>query len=416
MSIATRLPERSALRAVLTHRLYRGATISMLLSGIAVSAAAPQIATFLVTELHASLTAAGLFYLTNLLAPVAGYVVGSRSDRSGNRLGLFRWCAVAGFVGWTAIAWSPVVWMPYVISALVLGFAGAAGSQVFAALHDALQAEASPNPEGVVSIVRMAVTAGWIIGPTLGAFGAAAFGIRPMLFATALCSLAQIIPMGFRADPAPRRGTEPDTGTDAPRPHPARAATVREMMPLFGFTVLYVFVYAGESVKYAFLPLYMQEDLRFSPALSGTVIGIQPLVELALMPLAAVVARRVGAVPLMVVGALFGVGANMLFAFSGTATGLLAGQVLMGGVWGVFAGLGILVAQRLLPHAVATASAVFMSSTAVSQALGGTLGGLGAGLIGLPHVFVVPAALAFVAAVGLGFTARRDRRRRPSGS
>jgi hypothetical protein len=51
------------------------------------------------------------------------------------------------------------VWMPFVISALVLAFAGAAGSQLFAAVHDNLQATASPVGDGVISIVRMALTA-----------------------------------------------------------------------------------------------------------------------------------------------------------------------------------------------------------------------------------------------------------------
>ena len=53
---------------------------------------------------------------------------GARSDRSGRRLGLFRWCALAGFVGWVAMASADRVWMPFVISAVVLAFSGAAGS------------------------------------------------------------------------------------------------------------------------------------------------------------------------------------------------------------------------------------------------------------------------------------------------
>ncbi|GAA3314861.1 MFS transporter [Arthrobacter ramosus] len=114
------------LRLVLETPLYRGATVAMFLSGLGFSAAAPQIASFLVHELHASLTVAGLYYLTSLTAPIAGYLVGARSDRTGRRLGLFRVCAVAGFLGWTGIAFSTQLWMPFVVSAIVLGFAGAA--------------------------------------------------------------------------------------------------------------------------------------------------------------------------------------------------------------------------------------------------------------------------------------------------
>ncbi|MGO7984265.1 MFS transporter, partial [Rhizobium johnstonii] len=76
------------------------------------------------------------------------------------------------------------------------------------------------------------------------------------------------------------------------------------------------------------------------------------------------------------------------FALTGTAAGMFAGQIFMGGVWGVFAGLGIVVAQRLLPGAVATASAIFMSATPVASALGGLTGGLGVGILGLPLVFL----------------------------
>jgi SET family sugar efflux transporter-like MFS transporter len=173
------------------------------------------------------------------------------------------------------------------------------------------------------------------------------------------------------------------------------------MRPLLFFTGLYICVYAGESIKYAFLPIYMNQQLHFAPALSGAIIGIQPMVELALMPVAVVVARRTGMMRLMVLAAGFGVAANLCFAFSGTAAGLFAGQVLMGGVWGVFATLGIIVAQRLLPTAIATASAIFISSTAIGSALGGLAGGLGVAAVGLPHVFVIPAIFALTAVAGL---------------
>lgn len=390
----TRSP--SAVRVVLRSPLYRGATVALFLSGLGFSAAAPQIARFLVDDLGSSLTTAGLYYLTNLTAPVAGYLIGRRSDRTGRRLGLFRICAAVGFVGWLAIAFSTELWMPFVISAVVLGFAGAATSQLFAAIHDELAAAPTPAADGVVSIVRMALTFGWVIGPVAGAFLAAQAGARAMLVATAVCTLAQILPLGTLRERAGAEAAVDGAATHAHAPVPLRA-----MAALLAFTGLFILVYAGEPIKYAYLPIYMDGQLHLPAALSGAVIGIQPLVELALMPVAVIVARRMGMLPLMAVGALFGVGANVLFATTGTAVGLFAGQILMGGVWGVFAGLGIIVAQRLLPTAVATASAIFLSAPALSSALGGLLGGLGAGALGLPAVFVIPAVLAFVAAAGL---------------
>jgi SET family sugar efflux transporter-like MFS transporter len=235
-----------------------------------------------------------------------------------------------------------------------------------------------------------------VVGPVAGSFLAAHTSLRTMLLATAVCTLAQIIPLW-----TVRFGVSPTAPGRL-----VRGPGVRAMLPLLTFTALYVLVYAGESIKYAYLPIYMNGELAVPSGLSGAVIGIQPLVEILLMPLAVVVARRTGMMRLLVVGAGLGVAANLCFALTGGVTGLFAGQVLMGGVWGVFAALGIVVAQRLLPTAVATASAVFLSSTALGLALGGVAGGIGAAEIGLPLVFLIPAALALAAAVGLALMAR----------
>jgi SET family sugar efflux transporter-like MFS transporter len=374
----------------------------MFLSGVATSAAAPQIALFLVNDLGASLPTAGLYYLTSLTAPVAGYLVGRRSDRTGARLGLFRLCALLGFVGWVAVAFSTQVWVPFVISALVLAFAGGAASQLFAAVHDQIAAEfpgRERDGDGVVAIIRMALTAGWVVGPALGSWFAAEFGLRAMLVATAVCGLCQIIPLGRLRTNPPEHRVAHDTVT---RTTPG----FRVMLPLLAFTGLYVLVYAGESVKYGFLPIYMTEGLHLAPGVSGAVIGIQPLVELILMPFSVIVGRRLGMMRLMAVGAVFGVAANLCFALTGTTVGMFAGQILMGGVWGIFAALGIITAQRLLPSAVATASAIFLTSTAVSSALGGLTGAVGVSVLGLPHVFLIPALFGLIATVGLALMAR----------
>ena len=393
----------SAARSVWASPLYRGATVALFLSGLGTSAAAPQITLFLVNDLHVSLTTAGLFYLTNITAPLAGYLIGARSDRSGKRLGLFRWCALAGFIGWVAMALADQVWMPFVISAVVLAFSGAAGSQLFTAVHDDLQTTANPVADGVVSIVRMALTAGWVVGPVLGSILATAAGSRVMLAATGACALAQIVPMGFARTGSARPGA---SASEVQAERLAQRPKLREMLPLLAFTGLYVFVYAGEPIKYGYLPIYMRDDLHLPTAVSGAVIGIQPLIELILMPVAVIVARRIGMMRLMILGAAFGVGANLCFALTGDVAGMFAGQILMGGVWGVFAALGIIVAQRLLPQAVATASAVFISSAAVASALGGLTGSLGVDVLGLPHVFFAPALYGLVATGGIAVMSR----------
>ncbi|WP_211244513.1 MFS transporter [Actinospica robiniae] len=402
-------PAPSVLRTVWDSPLYRGATLSLFLSGLGGSAVAPQITLFLVDDLHVSLTTAGLYYLTNLTAPLAGYLVGARSDRSGNRLGLFRLCTVAGFLGWIAMAAADRAWMPFAINALMLAFSLAAGSQLFAAVHDDLRGSDSAAADGVVSTVRMALTAGWIIGPVLGSLLAAAAGPRALLVAAGLLTLAQMLPLGFTrsgalgaAAVAAVRESEHAHG----EPEVSRRPGMRRMLPLFAFTGLFLLVYAGEPIKFGYLPIYMRDQLHVPTEVGGAVIGIQPLIELILMPIAVIVARRIGMLRLMTLGAALTVGANLCFALTGDTVGMFAGQILMGGVWGVFAALGIIVAQRLLPEAVATASAVYITSTAIANAFGGATGSLGVATLGLPHVFLASALYAAIATVGMAALSR----------
>jgi SET family sugar efflux transporter-like MFS transporter len=206
-------------------------------------------------------------------------------------------------------------------------------------------------------------------------------------------------------------GTLP--GTTAKKPGAGSAsASVRsaprltEMLPLLAFTGLFVLVYAGESIKYGFLLIYMDEQLHLEPAVRGAVIGIQPLIELCIMPFSVIIGRRIGIVWLMCIAAALGIAANLCFALWGDVVGMFVAQIFMGGVWGVFMVLGIIVAQRLLPNAVATASAIFMSSTALSSALGGLAGGIGVATLGLPHVFFIPAICSTLAVGGLALMAR----------
>jgi MFS transporter, SET family, sugar efflux transporter len=391
---------KSALRQVAASRFFLGATIAMFLSGLGTSAAAPQIVLFLVKELGASLPLAGFYYLTSLAAPVAGYFVGRYSDRTGNRLGLFRMCAVAGFLGWAGLALSTSIWMPFVIAVALLAISGATASQIFAAVHDQLSGKPDDANESVVAIIRMALTAGWIVGPVLGAWVAATYGLRPMLWMTAFCILLQIAPLG-RLNPTVK--LKPESASK-----PTRHSSLRAMFPLLIFTGLFVLVYAGEPVKYGFLLVYMEEQLKLSPAVRGAVIGIQPFIELLIMPFSIGLGRKLGNVWLMCIAAAMGVFANLCFALWSSAAGMFAGQILMGGVWGIFMVLGIIVAQRLLPNAVATASAIFMSSTALASALGGVTGGFGVALLGLPNVFLLPALFGGIAIVGLALMARTE--------
>jgi SET family sugar efflux transporter-like MFS transporter len=329
-------------------------------------------------------------------------MVGARSDRTGQRLGFFRICAIAGFLGWLAFAFSSQLWMPFVLSATILAFAGASMSQLFAAIHDDIDANPSATGDSVFATIRMSVTAAWIIGPVIGTTVAGAFGTRAVILMTAACAVAQIVPLGtIRLSTSIPRPTR--TGQ---APISARAS-LASMKPLLIFTALCLSFSASEAVKHAFLPIYMANELHLSSTMQGLAIGIQPFVEFPLIPVAVVGARRFGAMRLIALATVVAMFANLWFAMADSAVDILIAQSLMGVVWGVFAALGILVAQRLLRTAVATASGIFMTSGAIGSAIGGFAGGLGVSALGLPGVFILPAGFCLIAATGLFLLHRR---------
>lgn len=417
-------------RSLFGNPFLRGAFLALFISGVGVSSTTPQLTLFLVDDLGASVPVAGLYYLVNLAAPLAGYWLGSLSDRQHNRLVLYRICALVGGLGWLAMALADEIWMPFVIGAVALSISGGSMGQLFAAARDELSRRQLPGADRIIADLRMAFTAGWIIGPVVGSWFGAEFGLRPLLFASAILTVGQILPLGRqrveryvttaqqaasagedRAEPV-RVGSSVDRvgsrfiDRALGRGRPIRADS---RIPLFAFVGCCVLVMCGDTIKFAFLPIYMADQLGVSDTVRGAVISVQPLVEFALMPVFARLAEVFTPIRMVAVGALFGVGANIAYATSEHVAGLFVGQILMSALWASIAGLGVSVAQQLYPQGVGLASSVFMSSIMLSGGLGGAIGGLGTALLGVPQVFYVPAVLGAIGGLGLVLTERRFR-------
>lgn len=376
---------------------FRAATLSLFLAGVGLSAMAPQLTLFLTEDLGASLSVASLYYLTSLAAPVAGFVIGHRSDRRPDRLPLLRVCAVVGAGGWLAMAAATQLWVPFVISLVALSVSSATGALLFAAVRDELTRNPTPADNRVVSTVRLAYTVGWVVGPLWGSWFGGVAGLRWLLVSTALLTLGQIVPLVGRRV-ARHVVTAPlglGGGTDR-----------RAMLPLLLFAGLCALAISGDTVKFSFLPIYMERDLGTADTTRGAVMAIQPAFELLLMPLFALWADRIGPWRIVVGGMAMGVAANLTFALSDGVAGLFAGQLLMAAVWAALAGLGVSVAQRLYPQGVGVASTTFFSALPVASTIGALTGSVGVGTLGLPSVFFIPTALSAAGVAGLLLLAR----------
>jgi SET family sugar efflux transporter-like MFS transporter len=405
-AVATR--PASTLGLVLRSQLYRRATASLFFAGLGISVAMPQLSLFLVQELNASLPVTGLFFLTNLAAPVLGFLVGRWSDRLTNRLSLFRVGAAVGLAGWIALAFTTEVWMAFAINLTVLGFAGATGSLIFAAVRDQLTHAPTGADNRVMSTVRLGFSLGFMTGPLLGSVLGGVVGLRLTLIAAGVCTVLQALPMigqtVTRAVPEPLVSSDGAAAPDASRPP--------SLLPLVTFLSLCVLAMCGDTIRFAYLPIYMELQLGTPDWLRGVVISAQSVGMLVFIPIMGALADRFGAHRLVVVNVLLGVGANLGFMVAGNEAMLIAATVLNSAMWATLGGIGITVAQDMYPNGIGMASSLYFSAVRFSGAIGGVAGGLGVGWFGVPGVFLVPALLCIVAAAGLLIQAMVVSRRR----
>jgi len=390
---------------VLRSSLYRRATVSLFLGGLGISVALPQLSLFLVQELGASLQVAGLFFLTNLAAPVLGFVVGTWADRVSDRLTLFRVGAVVGLAGWVLLAFATQVWVAFVVNLTVLGFAGATSSLIFAAVRDQITHDAAGSDHRagsdnrVMSTVRMGFSVGFMTGPLVGSVLGGVAGLRLTLVVAGMCTLAQAVPLiGQAVTPAVRGAVVDSTSPEAPRPV--------SLLPLVVFLSLGVLAMCGDTIRFAYLPIYMELHLGTSDWLRGVVISTQSVGMLMFIPVMAVLADRIGAQRLVGVSVILGVAGNLGFVAAHGPWLLIGATLLNAAMWASLGGIGITVAQDLYPTGIGLASSLYFSALRFSGAIGGIAGGLGVGWFGVPGVFLLPAALCLVAAAGLLIQAR----------
>ena len=245
----------STVRLVLGSPLYRRATLSL----------------YLVQDLHASLPVAGLFFLTNLAAPVLGFLVGTWSDRLTDRLLLFRVGAVVGLLGWVLMAFTTQVWMAFAINLTVLGFAGATSSLIFAAVRDQLTHAPTGADNRVMSTVRLGFSLGFMTGPIVGSVVGGMAGLRVTLIAAGVCTLLQAVPMiGQRVERAVPDLDHPPTGAAG-----QTSSSKPSLVPLLTFLGLSVLAMCGDTIKFAYLPIYMELQLGTPDWLRGVVISAQ---------------------------------------------------------------------------------------------------------------------------------------------
>jgi SET family sugar efflux transporter-like MFS transporter len=171
-----------------------------------------------------------------------------------------------------------------------------------------------------------------------------------------------------------------------------------------------VLAMCGDTIRFAYLPIYMELQLGTPDWLRGVVISTQSVGMLLFIPIMGVLADRFGARRLVVVNVALGIAANLGFVVAHNELALIGATLLNAAMWATLGGIGITVAQDLYPAGVGLASSLYFSAIRFAGAIGGIAGSLGVGWFGVPRVFLVPAGLCVLAACGLLVQARTARR------
>lgn len=130
---------------------------------------------------------------------------------------------------------------------------------------------------------------------------------------------------------------------------------------------------SGDMIKLAYLPIYMTQSLYLTPWAIGATISLQPLLELVTMPIAGILADKVGNARVISLGLLIGMLGYLVIGISSVAWHLYLAQALLAILVGVVLGLGISYVQRLSPDSSGLATSIYFGGLSLSATIGGYL-------------------------------------------
>ncbi|HEX6684514.1 MAG TPA: MFS transporter [Candidatus Limnocylindrales bacterium] len=332
---------------------------------------------------------AAYFMMVSLANSGVGVIAGRISDRSRRRK-LF---IAVGFA-WLAIGFLLLSVLNSAAALLIVGpvlFAahGVTGPQLFALAKEMTTREDRPaDSMRVTSWLRVAASAGWILGSSLGGVALTLLDSRSIFRASALgeliCLLVVVYALPSRTALSPGQPRGVATPDSHPAGHPHRTLAL--------FTLGMVLLSTGRVLRSAMLPILLRDVIGTPVAQMGLILALPPLVELGMMPLAASLASRVGRVPVFLAGAIASIGYYLGLALVSQTWSVAALQVLYACFGSATLVIGIDIAQSMLPDEPGFATALYLAHENLATVGGSAVAAVSTTLLGLHHAFAVPAA------------------------
>lgn len=381
----------SGIKIVFTDRDFRTIFISLFIIGLSVGGFMPYLTVWATNTLHATSFQAGfLFVPMSIIGLIVSFYLASLSDKWGKRKPFIIWALLIGTISRVPLAFTH----SYAIALILLAIGGFnAFSFFFALLNDFIvKKEESKSKAGTITgTVRMAFSQGYIFGPMLGALIIDHGGYTLLFLLSGLLSLATLVWVLFALK---EESSIPQTPAHASSKAPAGIPSV-----LIAVFVAALFIFAGDSGRSMYLPLYVTDTLKQSVSIVGILFSVTSVFELVFMPLGGYLSDKIGVKRFFIIGIACQVLYFILTSLHLPLSGLIALQVFYAFILSATMGVGMVYAQSLAPRQIGLATTAYMTAIQTSAVVSSLAMGSLVNVIRLPSTFYILAVFAVISGV-----------------
>lgn len=380
----------SGIKIVFTDRDFRTIFISLFIIGLSVGSFMPYLTVWATNTLHATSFQAGfLFVPMSIIGLIVSFYLALLSDKWGKRKPFIIWALLIGTISRVPLAFTH----SYTIALILLAIGGFnAFSFFFALLNDFIvkKQESKSQAGTITGTVRMAFSQGYIFGPMLGALIIDHGGYTLLFLLSGLLSLATLGWVLF----ALKEDSMPQTSAHAPSKAPAGIPSV-----LIAVFVAALFIFAGDSGRSMYLPLYITDTLKQSVSIVGILFTVTSVFELVFMPLGGYFSDKIGVKRFFIIGIACQVLYFVLTSLHLPLSGLIALQVFYAFILSATMGVGMVYAQSLAPRQIGLATTAYMTAIQTSAVVSSLAMGSLVSVIQLPSTFYILAVFAAISGV-----------------
>lgn len=380
-----------ALSSVTCDREYRRFGIALLLAGVASSCGMPLLPIYLATEVGIDLDQLGLITSTSIVGGLLGVALGRKSDLLRRRATLVGLLGIWLGLGWLVVMFSTSFWHAVLANMLLLSMSGALNAQIYACVNDTVVSRGEGSQTLLTSALRTCFSAGYMLGPLLGAGIVASTNLAlAFLCAAALNWSVALVALKF---PSHMRGDV--------RPAADMTKSLRGMAGVALFSAVVLLVSVGDHIRATYLPVYVVQELEESLTVVGVLVAVAVCLELGLLPLLGWLGGRIGCRPVIAGALVVALADYSILATSTEFWHVLVSQALHAILVAAVQGVGLGYVQELGSGNVGLATSVFFLGFTVAKCASGLVAAPSVAAVGLSGLFWIPCLLCVGAFLGL---------------